>query len=289
MSLSRSIRNYVEVTKPKTVLLLVFTAFGAMMVGSKGSLSAVVTIPALIAVTLGSAGANALTCYLDRDIDAVMGRTRHRPLPSGRIASAKKALYYGLILVGLSLLLSYILSPLSSFLGLLGIVDNVIVYSKVLKRKNPINIIVGGFSGGIPALVGYAVATNTVDLKGIWMATLVVLWIPTHIWSLAIRYREDYERAGVPMLPVVIEERKAIRCVVSTSILLVTFSILLFFLNVFGLVYMVTAGLSGGLMLLMNIWLFLRPTRQNAWIVFKFSSPYLAIIFLAMVIDVLLS
>lgn len=137
-------------------------------------------------------------------------------------------------------------------------------------------------------LIGWVAIKNTITLPAVLMAALVVLWIPTHIWSLAIRYREDYGKAKVPMLPVVVEEKKALRCIVSTSILLVMFSALLFFLNIFGLVYLVTAILLGSVMVAMNLWLFFHPTKQNAWVVFKFSSPYLTMIFLAMIIDVLL-
>jgi len=171
----------------------------------------------------------------------------------------------------------------------LGAFDNVIVYSLLLKRRNPLNIVLGGISGGMPAAFGWVFVTNSISLTMIVMVGLVVLWIPNHIWSLAVRYKEDYEKANVPMLPVVVEEKKALRCIVSTSILLVAFSILLFYLNTFGLIYLATASILGSAMSLLNLWLFFNPTKQNAWIVFKFSSPYLAIIFLAMIVDVLLS
>jgi len=178
---------------------------------------------------------------------------------------------------------------LSFFFMALGAFDNVIVYSLVLKRRNPINIVLGGISGGLPVAFGWVFVANGISLTMIVMAVLVVLWIPNHIWSLAVQHREDYERANVPMLPVVVEEKKAFRCIVSTSILLVVFSILLFYLNTFGLIYLATAGVLGGAMSLLNLWFFFNPTKKNAWIVFKFSSPYLAIIFLAMIADVLLS
>lgn len=279
------IKNYFELTKPRTVLLLTFTAFGTMIVAKGKDIPINIVLIATIAVVLGSSGANVLTCYIDRDIDAIMLRTKLRPLPSGRI-SEKKALYYGLILVALSLIFSLIINLLSAFLMLLGILINVIIYSKILKRKNPINIIIGGFSGGLPALIGYAAVKGTVlELLPFLIAGLVVLWIPTHIWSLALKYKEDYAKAKVPMLPVVVEKRIAIRCIASTTIILVGFTLALYFIGFFGLIYLIISGTLSIAMLLLNIKLLLKPSEKNAWMVFKFSSPFLALIFIAMMVD----
>jgi len=285
MSMINSIRNYFELTKPRTVLLLTFTAFGAMIVAEGRNVPIDIALIAIFAVALGSSGANVLTCYIDRDIDAIMVRTKKRPLPSGRI-TAKKALYYGLFLVALSLIFTLIINPLSSFLMLLGISINVIIYSKILKRRNPINIIIGGFSGGLPVLIGYAAVKGTVlEILPFLMAGLVVLWIPTHIWSLALKYRDDYAKAKVPMLPVVVEKGVAIRCIASTTIILVIFTLALYFMGFFNLIYLIMAGALSVAMLLLNTRLFFKPSERNAWIVFKFSSPYLALIFIAMMAD----
>jgi len=286
------IRSYLEVTKPKTVLLLVFTSITAMIVASRLNETYLTTglwLSGVIAITSGCAGCNAITCYLDRDIDAVMARTRKRPLPSGKITPPHKALYFGFALIMISLALSLIRNFLSLTLIALGVFDNVIIYSLLLKRRNPINIVLGGISGGLPVAFGWVFIANNINLTMITMAALVVLWIPNHIWSLALQYKEDYERAKVPMLPVVVKEKTALRCIVSTSILLVAFSIVLFFIGTFGLIYLIVASVLGGIILLLNFWLFIKPTRQNARTVFKFSSPYLAIIFLAMIMNVLVS
>lgn len=288
--LLENVRSYVELTKPRIVFLLVFTSLVAMVVAS--SLNSV-NMPielwflGVLAITLGCAGCNVVTCYVDRDVDAVMTRTRHRPLPSGRIAPLR-ALYFGLILILLSLALALLRNLLAFGFMALGALDNVVVYSLFLKRRTPVNIILGGISGGLPVAFGWVFVAHGVSLAMVVMAALVVLWIPNHIWSLAIRYRGDYEMANIPMLPVVVEEKQAVRCVVSTSLLLVLLSPLLFFLGFLGLVYLVISVVAGLPMLLLNLWLFLHPTKKNAWIVFKFSSPYLAIIFLAMLVDVLL-
>ncbi|MCP8308836.1 MAG: protoheme IX farnesyltransferase [archaeon] len=285
MPIINAIKNYFELTKPRTVLLLTFTAFGTMIVAGGRSVPINIALLAIFAVALGSSGANVLTCYIDRDIDAMMIRTRLRPLPSGRIA-AKKALYYGLFLVALSLIFALIINPLSSFLMLLGISINVMIYSKILKRRNPINIIIGGFSGGLPVLIGYAAVRGTIlEILPFLMAGLVVLWIPTHIWSLALKYRDDYAKAKVPMLPVVVEKGVAIRCIASTTIILVIFTLALYFMGFFNLIYLIMAGALSVAMLLLNIRLFFKPSERNAWMVFKFSSPYLALIFIAMMVD----
>ncbi len=282
-----SLRPYVEVTKPKLVSLLVFTAFVGMFVGARWasvSLSPGLWLLGLIAITLGCAGSNAVTCYIDRDIDSVMARTRRRPLPSGRIDPPQKALYLGAALIVASLALALLRNALSSLVIALGALDNVVVYSLLTKRRSPWNIILGSFSGGLPAVYGWTFATGSVTLVPILMAALVVLWTPNHIWSLALRYRDDYARAGVPMLPVVLEERKAIRCIACTSLLLVGFSAALDSLGAFGDAYLWTAVVLGGALIALNAWLLVRPTAQHAWVVFKFSSPYLAVIFLFMIL-----
>lgn len=287
-----NIRNYIEVAKPRTVLLLVFTSFVAMTVASHFSqvdLPVLVWLTALIAITAGCAGCNTVTCYVDRDIDAVMSRTRNRPLPSTRINPPEKALIFGLVLIAVSLALALARNLLSFTFMALGAFDNVVIYSLLLKRKNPVNIILGGVSGGLPVAFGWAYIVNEVGLTMLMMAALVVLWIPNHIWSLALLYREDYERAKVPMLPVVTNEKTALRCIVSTSVLLNVFSILLYFFGAFGIVYLVTAGVLGAITLIFNLKLFIKPNKQNSWTVFKFSSPYLAVIFLAMMIDTLIA
>lgn len=276
---------YFELMKPRTVLLLVFTAFGAMVVASGRYFRFDIILMAIVAIGLGSAAANALTCYLDRDIDAVMLRTRKRPLPMKMIEPAEKALYLGLAIAVISIVLAYFVNLLTAVIGLSGLLVNVLVYSKWLKRKNPANVIIGGFAGGAPVLAGYAAITNTINLEALLLAALVVLWIPTHIWSLSIRYREDYKAAKIPMLPVIIGEKKAIRCIVATSVLLVMFSIILYFQMGLGFLYLSVVSILGLIMLGLNTWLFFRPTKSNAWVMFKFSSPYLALLFLAMIIE----
>ncbi len=279
------VKAYYEVTKPRVWYLLVFTALGGYIVAAGRSIDPYLFMLTIVAVTLGSAGANTITCYIDRDIDTVMNRTRLRPIPSRRIYPAEKALYYGLTLTILSVALAILINPIATLLMVFGLVDNIVIYSKVLKRRNPVSIILGGFSGGAPALIGYAAVKNTIDLTSLLMAALVVLWIPGHIWALALYARDDYARARVPMLPVVVDERVAVRCIASTSILMVAFSLGIYFVGAFGAIYLTAAAILGAVALAVNFWLVVKPSKERAWVGFKLSSPYLALIFLAMMLD----
>ena len=284
----RSLVAYLEITKPSSVLLLVFTAVGAMVVAAGGQ-----PIPAgrfwhaVAAVALGCAGANTLTCYIDRDIDALMERTRRRPLPTQRISPPQLALYWGLLLSALSLLLAWLINPLSWVWGLVGLLDNVLVYSLLSKRRSPLNVILGSFSGGMPVLYGWAVVRNQVALTPLLIAALVVLWTPNHIWNLGIFYSEDYRRVRVPMLPAVYSLRGTVRCIVATVLLMFGCSMALGFAGRFGWLYSSTALTLGALVVAGNLWLFFRPSRELAWRLFKLSSPYLFLLFAAMMVDVL--
>ncbi len=288
-SFGRVFRDYYELTKPKIWYLLVFTAFASALTASflfDIPISAGMWLLLILGVAAGSAAADTLTGYNDRDIDAIMDRTKGRPIPSGRI-SPRNAFIFGLILAAISLVCAWFLNIYAFALMAFGLFDNIIVYSKWLKRTSQTNIILGGFSGGAPAMIGYvAVTTQSIEI-GIIMAGLVFLWIPTHIWSLALHSRKDYAKAGIPMLPVVQNEKKSVRVIAVTTILMVLFSIFPFFLNEFGIIYVLTATVFGAAMLALSLWLLARPSEKVAWTVFKFSSPYLTAIFIAFIVDAL--
>ncbi|NPV92246.1 MAG: protoheme IX farnesyltransferase [Firmicutes bacterium] len=283
------VRAYLEVTKPISVLLLVFTAVATMVVAIafNGPMATRDIAIAIAAVTLACAGSNAVSCYVDRDLDATMERTQKRPIPQGRISPPIRALYWGMLLFIASLALALLLNPISFVWLCGGMLGYVGVYSLWLKRKSSWNIILGGFSGGLPALFGWSAATGTVSWLPLAIAALVVLWIPNHIWSLAIYYHDDYAKVKVPMLPITCETKRALHCLLSTVVLMVICSVLIYFLGSWGMVYLVTAIITGITVLLVSIWVYLRPTRKNAWVLFKFSSPYLFFLFLGMMIDVL--
>jgi protoheme IX farnesyltransferase len=286
-TVGNQVKNYYELTKPKIWYLLVFTAIGAAVSASwlfDVQVSLMTWALLFFAIAAGSAAADTLTGYNDRDIDAIMERTKGRPIPSGRI-SPRNALIFGLILAGISLVCAWFINIWAFGLMAFGLFDNIIVYSKWLKRTSQSNIILGGFSGGAPALIGYIAVTFQHVEIGIAMAGLVFFWIPTHIWSLALHVKEDYQKANVPMLPVVSSESKSVRIIALTTLMMVVFSILPFFFNQFGLIYLLTATVFGIVMIFLSVWLLLKPSEKTSWLVFKFSSPYLAALFIAFMVD----
>jgi len=292
---SSRIKVYYEVTKPKIWYLLVFTAIGAAFTASNLYHTPVspITWGLLIgSVIAGSAAANTLTNYNDRDIDAIMERTKERPIPSRRIYPAEKALYFGLVLAAISLVSSFAINIWTGIFMVFGLADNILVYSKLLKRRSRTNIVLGGFSGGAPAMIGYVAVTTT----GLWdlglvMAGLVFVWIPMHIWSLTLHVKEDYNKVKVPMLTAVQSEKTSVRVIAGTTLMMVLFSVLPFFMtdspgkHLFHEVYLYTAVASGAIMIALSVWLLVKPSERASWTLFKFSSPYLAILFIALMID----
>lgn len=245
------------------------------------------TLFAVAVITLACSASNTLTCYLDRDIDGVMERTKDRPLPTHRIYPATKALIFGLVLLALSLAGALVINPLSFLMIAIGVFDNVIIYSLFLKRRNPLNIILGGISGGMPVLFGWTAVTMGITLLPVILAVLIMLWIPNHIWNLAIYYKDDYRKAGVPMLPVVVDMKSAVRLIVLSVILMFPLSLIPAFLGL-GVLYLAVAVGFGLIILAGNIYTFYKPSMDHAWTMFKLSSPYLFLLFTAMVIDAIM-
>ena len=294
---------YYELTKPKIWYLLVFTAFGATLTASNIyhiEISSATWILMLFSVAAGSAAANTLTNYHDRDIDAIMERTKNRPLPSKRIYPAEKARNFGLVLAGISLVLAFGISFTTTleqgiwataFIAF-GLLNNIIVYSYMLKRKSRTNIILGGLCGGSPPMIGWVAVTMTdVWTMGLAMAGLVFIWIPMHIWALTLHFKEDYNKVNVPMLTAVQSEKTSARAIAGSTFVMVLFSIAPFFLTtqsgepMVGSVYLWTAIASGALMIILSAWVIVKPMEKAAWTLFKFSSPYLAVLFIALMID----
>jgi len=294
---------YYELTKPKIWYLLVFTAFGAALTASNIygiEISPATWILMLFSVAAGSAAANTLTNYHDRDIDAIMERTKDRPLPSKRIYPAVKARNFGLVLAGISLVLAFGISFTTTleqgmwataFIAF-ALINNILVYSYVLKRRSRTNIILGGLCGGAPPLIGW-VAVSMTDLwtMGLAMAGLVFIWIPMHIWALTLHFKDDYIKVNVPMLTAVQSEKTSARVIAGSTVVMVLFSIAPFFITtesgeeMVGGVYLWTAIASGALMLALSIWVIVKPMEKASWTLFKFSSPYLAVLFIALMVD----
>ncbi|MFB5614311.1 MAG: heme o synthase [Candidatus Nitrosomaritimum yanchengensis] len=294
---------YYELTKPKIWYLLVFTAFGAILTASNIygiEVSPATWALALFSVAAGSAAANTLTNYHDRDIDAIMERTKNRPLPSKRIFPAVKARNFGLVLAGISLVLAFAISFTTTveqglwataFIAF-GLANNVLVYSYALKRNSRTNIILGGLCGGAPPMVGWvAVTMSDLWTMGLAMAGLVFIWIPMHIWALTLHFKEDYNKVNVPMLTAVQSEKTSSRVIAISTFVMVLFSITPFFMltetneQMVGPVYLWTAIASGIVMVALSTWVIAKPMEKAAWTLFKFSSPYLAVLFIALMVD----
>ena len=284
-TLAHHLRLYLAVTDPKSVSLLVFTALASGVIA--GGLHAPARLLGIcLALTLSCMGARALANYIDRDIDALMERTRRRPLPSGQLPPAH-ALVLGSGLIAAGLLVALPFGPLIVLLISCGLADNLIVYALLTKRTSPLSIVLGAPSGGAPAFVGYVAVAGGITLPGILLATFVMLWTPIHIWSLAIRSRDDYARASVPMLPVAIGVRRCARCIGLASLALAGFTVL--FLAAPGAhvvvpIASVVLGLAVALVV-GSVWLVRAPTKEHAWSLFKFTSPYLALLFLLLALN----
>jgi len=294
---------YYELTKPKIWYLLVFTAFGAALTASNIydiPISAATWVLMIAAVTSGSAAANTLTNYHDRDIDEIMERTKNRPIPSKRIYPAEKARNFGYVLAAISMVLAFSIGftttieqgMIAAGLMAFGLWNNIHVYSYLLKRKTRLNIILGGFCGGVPALIGW-VAVTTMGLwsLGLVMAGLVFIWIPMHIWALTLHFKDDYNKVGVPMLTAVQSEKTSARVIAGSTVVMVLFSIVPFFLTMdngepmMGSVYLWTAIVSGGMMIVLSAWVVGKASEKASWTLFKVSSPYLSVLFIALMVD----
>ena len=281
------LKEVLEISKPRIIVLLVITAITSMYAASKligPQLSYLGLLHIIVAGSLSSAGSSALNHYYDRDIDPLMKRTSTRPIPSGRM-SARNVLLYGLVVSSISVIYAWFtLNPISTFFIALGIFFYVIVYTVWLKRSNSSNIVIGGFAGSCAAMAGWSAATGSMDILGALVGTLVFVWTPSHFWCLAMKIRDDYAEARVPMLPVLIGMQRTSKYILVNTSILLPFSLSLVAFGM-GYVYLVTALVSGGLMLLYHYKLTKNPTSDFAWKAYKVTAPYLTIIFVGIAAD----
>jgi protoheme IX farnesyltransferase len=239
----------------------------------------------MIGGTLAAGSANAINCYLDRDIDSHMKRTATRPVASGRVPP-ERALEFGLALSALSyVVLASFVNVLAAVLALVGNLFYVIVYTRWLKRSTPQNIVIGGAAGAVPPLVGYAAATGNLTLTALALFLIVFLWTPPHFWALALLIKRDYAAAGIPMLPVVHGERKTARSIVAYSFVLVAVTLLPVLGRTLGPVYIVSAAVLGAIFIGLALALHQQTTTARARRLFSYSLAYLALLFVAMAID----
>jgi protoheme IX farnesyltransferase len=281
------IKEIIEISKPRIVVLLVITAVTSMYAASKlvgPELDTWGLIHIIIAGGLASAGSSALNHYYDRDIDPLMTRTNTRPIPSGRI-KPNSVLIYGLTVSVISVVYGALaLNFVSAFFIALGIFFYVIIYTAWLKRLNSSNIVIGGFAGSAASMAGWSAVTGSMDVLGFLIGFLVFVWTPSHFWCLAMKMKDEYSAAKVPMLPVLIGMQKTSKYILINTLILLPYSLMLYAFGM-GLVYTVIAAASGGLMLVYHYKLTKEPTSDFAWKAYKVTAPYLTIIFLAVALD----
>jgi protoheme IX farnesyltransferase len=276
--------DYVELTKPKVQSLLLLTTIATMYVAGDPS-------PMLVALTclggyLSAGGAGAVNHWFDRDIDGQMARTANRPVPSGRV-SPRAALVFGCTLAALSLLeLTLAVNPLAALLSFAGFLGYVFVYTVWLKRRTPQNIVIGGAAGAVPPLVGWAAVTGTVSGTAVMLFFIVFFWTPPHFWALSLLMKDEYEKVGVPMLPVVRGEAETRRQILLYSVLLYAVTQLPFCAGGFGVIYLVASLALGIGFIAGAVRLYRRADRRSALRLYLFSLVYLALLFCAMVADV---
>ncbi len=295
VSISDTIRAYFELTKPRIVTLLIFTTLSAMVVAAGGFPSASILIPTLLGGTLAAAGASALNQYIDRELDAKMTRTARRPIPSGRIAPVN-ALLFGLGLIAWAvLILGVWVNWLTALLALFGAIYYVVLYTMILKRNTVANIVIGGGAGAMPVLVGWAAVTGTLSPESLILFAIVFYWTPPHSWALAILVNSDYARANVPMMPVARGEAVTRIQILLYSIQLVLITLIPGLLHLMpqpvdmlGAFYLAVAAVLGLGLIYYAVQLIRIADKAMARTVYKYSSAYLAFLFLAMILDRLL-
>jgi protoheme IX farnesyltransferase len=289
-----TVRDYLEVSKPRIVVVLVITAIATLLAASRFD-----STPAIawdvsawqigfltLAGALASMGASALNHYYDKDIDRMMQRTAKRPIPAGRL-SPKSVFVFGFTLCTLSIVVAFFtLNPVATGMIAIGILFYVIIYTAWLKRSNASNIVIGGFAGSAASMAGWATATGSIDLLGFLVGWLVFMWTPPHFWCLAIKAREEYASVHVPMLPVLIGNQRTASYIMLNTAILLPYSLALAFFGL-GLLYTVVAAVSGSLMLAYHYKLTKNPTPEFAWKAYKITAPYLVVIFIGLALDAL--
>lgn len=282
-------RGYVANAKLPLTIMLLFTALCSGLVAHilyNRTSSFLPLFVSLVALTFVIIASNYFTSITDQDLDGKMERTKNRPI-TRNIVSEESILFLGCIFLCMGLLLAILINIDVLFWILFGLIMNNIVYSVLLKRRTSLNIVIGAPSGGAPVMAAWTAVLGANHLiLPVLMAGLIVAWTPTHIWSLAIRYKEDYQRAGVPMLPVIASEKSVTRCIATSSLFLPVLVLFFFyFTNHSSIFILIAVGISL-LFMILCIWLLFFPTKEKAWQLFKISSPYLVVIFVFFVFSV---
>lgn len=279
---------YIALTKPRIIELLLVTTVPAMIVAAGGWPSWWLMAATLIGGTLSAGGANAINCYIDRDIDRVMPRTKRRPLPMHKI-EPRQALVFGATLGLIAFVWLWLtVNPLSASLTTVALLFYVFVYTLGMKRSTPQNIVIGGAAGAMPVLVGWAAVTNGVELPALVLFGIVFYWTPPHFWALAMRYEKEYAAAGVPMMPVVYGKAETTRHILLYSFMQLAMCLAFFSTAQMGWIYGGATVLLNAAFIWMAIGLYRDPTPSRAWALFRFSIYFLTLLFAAMALDTLL-
>ena len=283
-ALRQVVSDYVEMTKPRVQSLLLFTTVSTMLIAGDPSLSLVVLT--CLGGYLSAGGAGAVNHWFDRDLDAAMKRTADRPVASGRVAPTA-ALVYGLVLAALAVVvLAVFVNPLAAALSFSGFLGYTLVYTVWLKRSTPQNIVIGGAAGAVPPLVGWAAVTGGLGWTALYLFAIVFYWTPPHFWALSLLMKDDYAKAGVPMMPVVRGERETRKQILLYSILLYAVTQLPFCAGGFDGIYLGASIVLGAVCIGGAVRLYRRADRRSALWLYLYSLAYLALLFAAMVADV---
>jgi protoheme IX farnesyltransferase len=283
-----ALRDYLQLTKPRIAVLLIFTTVTAMIIAAHGIPDLKALCGTVIGGVLAAIGASVLNCFIDRDLDKEMSRTKSRPIPAGRIAPLNALLFGVGLLAWSAFILVALVNVLTAFLALLGAVYYVIVYTMLLKRNTVLNILIGGGAGAIPVLVGWAAVTNGLDPQAFLLFAIVFYWTPPHSWALALLVNTDYERAHVPMMPVARGEAVTRIQILLYAAQLVVITLLPLPFRMLGLFYFLVAAALGTGLIYQSIKLIRQATKVAAKATYKYSTTYLALLFLAMIVDQLL-
>jgi protoheme IX farnesyltransferase len=281
----QTIASYVDLMKPHVTILLLGTTAAAMAIAAGGLPPLGRMLATLIGGAMAAGSANCINCYIDRDIDQIMGRTQRRSLPAGRVQPTH-ALIFGIVLGAVAfIVLTVFVNLLSATLACSAILFYVFIYTLWLKRSSAQNIVIGGAAGAVPVLVGWAAVTNTITLPAIWLFAIIFYWTPPHFWALSLLIQKDYEKAHIPMLPVVMGEAETRKQIFLYSLLLLAVTLVLFGMHAMGYLYLVVAVTLGGILVYMSVRLMRDQSKRWARTLFWYSNCYLAMIFAAMVVD----
>ena len=287
-TLGEKVQAYFALTKPRIIELLLITTVPSMVVAARGWRSTTLVFFTVLGGALAAGGANAINCYVDRDIDQVMHRTKKRPLPQHRVAP-RNALLFGVALGVIAFVMMWATVNLpAAGLAIAALLFYVFVYTIGLKRSTPQNIVIGGAAGAAPTMVGWAAVTGSVDFSALALFAIVFYWTPPHFWALSMRYENEYAAAGVPMMPVVYGREETAKHILLYSFLLLAMSLVFFSVAKMGLVYLGAALVLNGLFIFQAVRLWRKPATRTAWDLFRFSIYYLALLFAAIAADQLI-